>query len=66
MSGVFSHMPNQTKPGVKTPGECRELARDCRAMAGQAHDELDRTQWLLLAESWELLAAERDKEVQQK
>lgn len=35
-------------------------------MAGQAHDELDRTQWLLLAESWELLAAERDKEAQQK
>lgn len=55
-------MPKQTKPGVRTRAECREVARDCRAHALQARDELEREQWLLLAVSWELLAAERDKD----
>lgn len=55
-------MPKQTKPGVRTPAECRELARDCRAQALRARDELEQEQWMLLAVSWDLLAAERDKD----
>lgn len=56
-------MPKQTTPDAKkTPAECREAAQDCRAQAGRARDEAERKEWLMLAVSWDLLAAERDRE----
>lgn len=54
-------MPEVQKTAEQMAAEYRKHARECRALARTARNEQQRNQFLKLAESWEKLAAEREK-----
>jgi hypothetical protein len=58
-------MPKRTTNAESTAAEFRRFARECRDLARDAKDELDRNQLLFLAESWEQLADEYEKLAQE-
>ncbi len=57
---VFSPMDKPATPTAHTAAEFRDIARQCRLLAERAESKSERHQLLMLAESWEILAAERE------
>lgn len=48
---------------MKKISEYRQHAKECRSLANQAFSEEHRKQLLAMAESWEVLALEREKAI---